>query len=175
MILGKLVRLSLILAVALGVGACGKSEEKIADNMAEAALAKQGIKADIDSANQKVTIQGKDGERMEYSGSGEGIKIPADFPKDVYIYEGATAFSAMKANEGHTLSLSSADPLDKIAAAYKEKMKAAGFEEKTSAQTAGMTMMQYTRGKLNVMVQIASDGGDKTQIMLMVQEDQEQK
>ena len=63
---------------------CGKKVgEKIAEKQIEAAAKKSGVDASVDISDNNMTIKTKDG-TATYS-TGKGVKIPENFPKDVYI------------------------------------------------------------------------------------------
>jgi hypothetical protein len=60
------------------------SRQTTAARIIEANLARQGVKANVDSATGKVTVQTKDGDTSLTAG--EDVSIPETFSKDVFIY-----------------------------------------------------------------------------------------
>lgn len=158
----------LLIAAAALTGACRKAENKLAEELAERELAKQGVKADIDVDGQKMKIETKDGEQMEFASGDKGIEMPKDFPKEVHVYAGAMPMGSMKTKETQTLTLSTDDPLNKVAAVYQEKMKGSGWEETSALINAETAMLQYAKPTEEVIVNINPDG-KKTQIVLVVQ------
>src|SRR5271155_2919691 len=57
-----------------------------------------------------MTFTGKDGQKVEINAGGG--KVPADYPKDMPVYEGTKVVMSQSANEKntHTLVLESSDP-----------------------------------------------------------------
>jgi hypothetical protein len=164
------VMLSLVVSMALMLGGCGK---KMAEKAMEKAIEKGGGgKAHVDLSKNQVRIQTKDGDKMEFAGGGEGLKIPADFPKDIHVYQGAKVEGSIKTGEATQLTFTTADAAAKVAEEYQGKMKQAGWEEKTSAQMSGMTMLEYKKDQRNLMVHITSDG-KTTRIMLILSKENE--
>lgn len=154
-------------ALALGVSGCGKAQEKITEKAMEQAMAKDGGKAHVDLAKKQVSIQTKDGTKIDVANGGQSLQVPADFPKDIYIYDKAGVKGSVQDDDGRTLNLTTPDPVEKITAQYKAKMTAAGWTEKSNAAMTGMTMLEYEKAGQDVMVHITRSG-DATQIILMV-------
>ena len=167
----------LLLTVVLVLAACGKSAEQKAAEKAEKAFEKQtGGKAQIDLTKGKMTFKDKTGESVEIANKPGAVAIPADFPKDVFVYPGATPAMSLKSAEGTTLNLSTTDAAGKVSETYKEKMKAEGWTQETALEQPQMIMLSYNKGERRAMVHISpEDGGAKTQIMLVVEEPKTQK
>ena len=157
--------LSLLIAMALLSGACGKkSQEEIIEKAVEK---NSGGKAHVDLSKQKMTIETKEGGKVEIASGGEGLKVPADFPKDIYIYRGAKVEGSIKTGDAIQLTLQTVDADAKVADEYKRQMKQTGWTEKTTAQMGGMTMLQYAKDQRSLMVHLSRDG-KITRIMLMM-------
>lgn len=112
--------LPVALVLVLGLSGCGKSISQMAgEKVAEKAIEKQtGGNVDIDNGSFKMeTDQGK------YE-AGENVKLPDDFPKDVYVMDGIikTAISN-QADGGFMISIETDKSVDDVASLYQEKLK----------------------------------------------------
>lgn len=145
-------------AASLALGGCKKAGEKAAEKAIEEGMAREGVKADVDVSGDKVTIKSEEG-KAEFSG-GKGATVPADFPKDVYVYEGATVKAALTVPGGCNLILETGDGADKVLSAIKGKMAANGWKEAMNLNQDGHSMVQYRKGHRSAMVNI--DGSGKT-------------
>lgn len=113
-----------VLAVAVVfLAGCGKSaNEKAAEKIIEA---QSGGKADVDINDKNVKVETEKG-TME---SGENVKLPADFPKDVYVIDGTIkAAISDKDNQGQTISIETDKDVAEISTVYQEKLKADGWK-----------------------------------------------
>lgn len=116
------------LAVAvLFLAGCGKSvSQKASEKTAEKIIeAQTGGKADVDINDKNVKVETAQG-TME---TGESVKLPADFPKDVYVIEGTikVAFSDNE-SRAQTISIETGKSVEEAATAYQEKLKADGWQ-----------------------------------------------
>jgi len=143
-----LVVLSLVL-----VGCGKKAHEQAAEKMIEAQMAKEGVQAHVDLSGQKVSIQTKDG-TTTYAG-GKDAKVPGTFPKDVFVYDGATVMAAVTVPGGQNLVLETQDSLDKILTAYKSKMTGADWKEGMSLNQPEQSMLVYKKDNRTASIVIA--------------------
>jgi hypothetical protein len=152
--------------VCLVLTGCGKkASEKLAEKMIEAAAAKDGVKADVNLSDGKMTIKTKEG-TATYA-AGKGAKIPENFPKDVHIYDGATVFMAASVPNGFNLMLQTKDASDKVVPTMKSKMTADGWKEEAAMDMGQNVMLSYSKGDRKANVTVSS--ADKmTQITLTV-------
>ena len=106
---------------------CGKSiSQRAGEKAAEKIIEKQsGGKADVDINKGNVKVETEQG-KME---AGENVKLPSDFPQDVYVIEGAVkAVFSNQANGGYTISIETDKGLNEASAAYQEKFKSDGWK-----------------------------------------------
>ena len=77
---------------------------------------------DINGQNEKVeTEQGK----IE---AGENVKLPSDFPSDVYVIDGTIKIAISgQADEGQTVSIETDKKIEEVLSIYKEKLKSDGW------------------------------------------------
>ncbi|MDD4872424.1 MAG: hypothetical protein PHR77_17880 [Kiritimatiellae bacterium] len=179
-----------LLAVCIAGTGCGKKvSEKITEKMIEKSMEKDGMKADVKISDGKMTINAKDkdGKKSDINISGDKVtvnstdgtatfagggsaKIPDNFPKDVYVYDGATVAAVVTVPEGCNMSLQTKDSSEKVIAAYKSKMGANGWKEEASYNTAQQVMISYKKdNKTANVITVSADGN--TQINLTVIEE----
>lgn len=104
--------------------------------------------------------------------SGEGAKIPDDFPKDVPIYAGSTVFSSSTSPKDTTyaVQLQSNDKIKNVSDYYVKEMTAQGWKENQKTEISGdspMTMLSYEKDERTVVINIMSDH-EKSTIMISV-------
>ncbi|HIJ82555.1 MAG TPA: hypothetical protein HPP76_12690 [Desulfuromonadales bacterium] len=152
-------------SLTLMVGGCKKAAEKAAEKAIEAGIAKEsGGKANVDLSGGKVTIQTKDG-TATYSG-GKDAKLPDNFPKDIYVPEGASIMASSSAPGGFTVSLESKDAAEKLLSALKSKMTASGWKEEATFNQGKTSMISYKQGERAVNFSV--DSQEKTTVMTIV-------
>lgn len=155
----KRVGIVLVLAVGCLIPGCRKSTTY---------TDKDGTKATVTQSgkNTEVTIQGKDGTKVQVSGGGN-LALPEAFPKDVPVYPGATITANATVKDGVQVVLKTADPINKVAAFYSDKLKAGGFEIESTMNTEENSMLTAKKGNRTVMVTTSRDS-DGTMFTLMV-------
>ena len=182
----KKVFIVLLAACVVGAGCGKKISEKISEKIIEKKMEKDGVKADVKISGGKMTIKatGKEGKTADIDISGDKVtvksedgtaaftagksaKLPDGFPKDVYVYDGATVATVMTTPDGCNVSFQTKDSAEKVTTAYKSKMTANGWTEESAFTTAQQTMIAYKKNKQAATVMIlAADG--TTQINLTV-------
>ncbi len=160
---------AIVAGVTVGFGASSPygnfGGSKVAEKMIEASLAKQGVKARVDTAEGKVTMETKEGTATYAAGA--DVKIPNDFPKDVFVYGGAKVLSSMTVPNGCHLMLETKDSADKVLDAYKSKMTAADWKEESSMNQTGVSMLSYKKSERTAAVVIMT-ADNKTTIQLTI-------
>lgn len=183
------------LTAALAVSGCGKKAsdktgEKLAEKMLEKALAAEGVapqvnpseggmtfrttdaegrQADVKVDGDTVTIQGPDG-ATTFRSAGAG-QMPDDFPKDVFVYPGATVVASMSYPGGANLTLESADPVQEVIAKSKSAMEGLGWTEKSHLGMDDVAMLSYTKDTRTVSLIIQQDSGSPTAINITIAEE----
>ena len=148
-----------------GMHMTSRSHNSVAERVIEANLAKHGVKAQVDSAAGKVSIQTKDG-TATYAG-GQGTTVPDSFPKDVYVPAGATVLATVPMPNGCNLTLESSDSAATVAQAFKTQMTAAGWQETMTMNQGGGMILGYKKAARTASIIISGDS-KKTQIHLTV-------
>lgn len=155
-----------VITLALVLSGCGKSvSEKVGEKAAEKLLeAQSGGKADVDLSGGNIKVETDEG-KME---SGEDVKLPADFPSDVYVIDGKIKSTiADQGSEGYTISIETDKSIGDVSAVYQEKFKADGWKitgtmnfgdsatvaAEKDDRTASVILGQ-TDGKTNVIITV---------------------
>jgi hypothetical protein len=167
----KIFILSSLLIFAFVLAACQspaqKASEKVSEKIAEKAIEKaSGGKANVDINKDQVNVKTGEGSMQV----GENVQLPADFPKDVYVYEG-TIKAAIKSNEknGFTISIETAKPISEIKTAYEEKLKADGWQLTGTMDFGSSVSLVGEKDNRAVSVMIGS-GDEINSIVLTVTE-----
>ena len=143
-----------------------KIGQSIGENMAEKAIEQAtGQKADVNTDNNSVSIKTDSG---TFAASESGtIKLPSDFPSDVFTYPDAkiTFATSTPANAadgtkasfmiGYTVNQSVAD----VVAKYKDEMAKNGWTVGTEANYGAM-MIDFKKGNKDVSVTVGDSQGD---------------
>lgn len=165
----KFFRLLLILPIfILILSGCGKSVSKIVgEKAAEKIIENQtGGQAKVDINNGNVKVVSNEG-NFE---TGSDVKLPADFPSDVYVIDGKIiAAMSNQANKGFTLSIDAAISLEEASSIYQEKLKADGWRITGTMNYGDSSSVVAGKDKRTASV-FMSKSGDKTTIVLGVAE-----
>lgn len=135
----------------LALGGCKKAAEKAIENK----LASEGVNAKVDSSGGKMTIQTNDGTTV-ISG-GKDAKVPENFPKDIYVYEGATIIASVSVPNGFSLSMETGDSADKVLGTIKGKMTGLGWKEEMNMNQGKTSIVSYKKGERTAMFNINAD------------------
>lgn len=109
-----------------------------------------------------MTFTGKDGQKVVMD-VGNG-KLPADYPKDVPVYDGAKVILSQSASEKntHNLVLESNDPPEKIAEFYKKGLETNGWKIESTMNMGEMSMFTASKDKRQAVVQVVNAGEKRT-------------
>jgi|GEM_PF-1166951 len=145
-----------------------KVGQTIGENLLEKAIEQgTGQKADVSADGKTVSIKTGDG---TFASSEEGaIKLPTDFPSDVFTYPDAKITLAIStpanAASGTTASYMVAYTVNQsvadATAKYKTEMAKNGWTVDTEANY-GAVMIDFKKGNKNVTVTIGDSEGEKT-------------
>ncbi len=135
----------------LALVGCRKAMEKAV----ETKMAREGVNAKVDSSGEKVTIQTKDGTTV--IAGGKGTTVPENFPKDIYVYEGATINGSASVPNGFNLFMETSDSVDKVLGTIKSKMTGLGWKEEMAMKQAQFSMVTYKKGERTAAVQVSGD------------------
>jgi len=138
------------LLLVCGLAGCRRSTTVTAPDGTQVKVTQKGKQSDV-------TIQGATGEKVQISGSEEGVEMPKDFPSDVPIYPGAKVLMAMDLGKAHNLQLRCPDERAKVAAFFKEKMKENGWSSEGTIDTPQLVMVHGKKGDRSLSVSVTSD------------------
>jgi hypothetical protein len=165
----KFLFFTMILVASIILSACKSPaqtiSEKASEKIAEKAIEKSsGGKADVDINKNNVSVNTEEGSMQ----AGENVKLPEDFPKDVFVFEGKIN-TAIKSNDknGYTISIESDKPIGEIKTAYEEKLKADGWKITGTMDFGTSVSVVAEKDNRNVSVMIGSDN-EKSSIVLSV-------
>ena len=171
--------------------AAEKASEKVAEKTLEKAVSVDGgsAKVDINSQTGEVKVSGTDAEGAQFnvtsgggdSGSftmtqttegggtvaiqsGDGTKVPADFPKDVPLYDGLAVLQAMSDTASGMFNVTGgvAAAPDAVMAFYKEKTAAQGWTETMSMNAGDMQTLMCEKDDRALSVMVSKDGEKAT-------------
>ncbi len=129
-----------------------------------------GEQVAYDAKGKNVTVKTADGSTVV---SGEAVKLPEDFPKDVPVYPGSKIVSAVSAAQsgtsGHMVTFQSSDAPGKIAAFYKSKFSTWQVKMEMSSGGGKVLLLQSADEKRSITV-VANPADGQTTVTLTVQE-----
>jgi hypothetical protein len=163
---------SLSIAFSLVLVACQspmeKVTEKASEKLAEKAIENaSGGKADVNINDKNVNVQTKDGNMN----IGENVSLPADFPEDVYVFEGKiSAAITSNENKGYTVSIETDKSVADVKAAYEKKIADDGWEKTGTMDFGNSVSLSGKKDKRTISVMI-SNSDNKTNIVLGVYEE----
>jgi hypothetical protein len=146
------------LIAALAAGGCG-SKTYTGPGGEKVTVSKDGTKIEVQSAGNG---------NIELAASEKGVALPADFPKDVPIYAGATVVSSMKSNDGRMVTLQTGDTTGEVEEFYEKNLKDQGWEIENSLKMGEGTQYACKKEKRHLSASVS--GSEKTMIVLVVQE-----
>lgn len=106
----------------------------------------------------QLTIIGADGATVRVSNGDNGIAVPSDFPKDVPVYAGASVTTSATVQNTITLVLKSTDPVSKVAAFYKEQLKASDWTVEAAIESEEGSFLTGKKEDRVLSTSIAKEG-----------------
>jgi hypothetical protein len=145
---------SLVLACA----GCGqKAGEKFAEKMMEKAIEKEhGGHAKVDLSQGSVKVTTDQGESVATYGA--GASVPRDFPEDVPVYGGAKVMTSASTPEGHLLTLTTKDAVQKVIESYQSSLSAKGWKQEGLVDMGEQKSLAFKKGERAVAIVVASSG-----------------
>lgn len=147
-----------------------KVGQKIGESMVEKAIEQgTGQKADVNADEKSVSIKTDSG---TFSASGEGtVKLPADFPTDVYVPSDAKisfatstpANAASGTKAGFMIGFGTSQSVSDVVAKYKSEMAKNGWVMETESNYGGM-IVNFTKGSRSTLITVATNEGQDTSL-----------
>jgi hypothetical protein len=143
----------LALGISAALLACSKAPEKVAEKAIESAMEKDGTKAKVELSTQsaKITTTDASGKTTQLEMGGAKVseaELGVPFYPGTKPGEGESSKISTPEGTVHTVVLHSADPADKVAAFYRDKLK---------SQSAGKQMMDMSGGDGSANLVLADD------------------
>jgi hypothetical protein len=161
------MRYFIMVAAMMVMFGCGeKADKKAAEKMAEKAIeSSMGGKAEVDIKDNSIRVQTEEGEMTMTSG--DSVKLPANFPGDIFLYKGANLNTAMELPQGFNVMFQTKDDTSKVSDTYLAEMEAKGWSKEMSMDMGGRKMLVFKKDERIVNVSIATQE-EMTQIALTV-------
>jgi hypothetical protein len=163
------------LSVTAGLVACNKAPETAAEKMIESALQKDGTKAKVDlssgSANITTTDASGKTTHMEMGAAKVGeTELGVPFYPGAQPGEGESSKVTTPDGSMYTVILHSADPIDKVAAFYRERLKGMStgkqFMDMSGGDGSANLILADEKAKTSVQVHVmVADKGTDVQIV----------
>jgi hypothetical protein len=128
---------------------------------AEAAIAAaSGGKVDVDQDGGTTTIRSKDGQQAMTVTTGDDAKLPADFPKDVFLPADYKVESVLEMPGAMVTHVQTGGSVASVAADADKGMQAQGWKQTmTMAQSEQAHIVMWEKGERHATLTIAGDGG----------------
>lgn len=150
-------------ALALTLGAllvsqtgCKWLARRAAEKAAEKATGAKSV--DLGSSSGSIDVDDGKGTRII---SGQGVKLPSDWPSYLSTYPGAKIQTAASNNERreYTLSMMTTDSGDRVMAFYKAQLTGSSFKSAGSVNLAGLRTDTYNHadGRQVIVTLLGSD------------------
>jgi len=157
------VLLAVLAGAAVLAAGCGRKKGEgpggnaITDKLMNVA---SGGRTKVESSDGAVRITTKDGTTVVAA-----AKLPANFPKDVPIYKGASIVNSVQGEDAIGVTLQTTDSVKAVADFYRREMAALGWQEEANVTLQGNTMMTFVLADrtLNVVI---NDAGEARVITL---------
>ncbi len=171
----KKCQMILGLALTAGLAACDKAPEKAAERMIESAMQKDGTRAKVDlsSSSAKITTTDASGKttHLEMGGAKIGeAELGVPFYPGAKPADGGSSKVSTPDGSMYTVTLHSADAADKVAAFYRERLKAMSegkqFMDMSGGDGSANLVLADDKAKTSVQVHIAkAEKGTDLQII----------
>ena len=159
-----------VATLALGLSACGKSQEQASETLAEKALeASTGADVDIENEDgvQRVTARTEQGELVH--STGENVPLPAGFPTDVTLPADYKVVSVMTMGPATSVVLQSAEPASEIFTQLREGQADDGWKESMSMQGADGSMLGFEKDGRTVLFNLRDDIDGQSVVSISLQ------
>lgn len=111
------------------------------------------------------TVQGENGEIVQFSTGPTGIQMPKDFPQDVPVYPGAILFAATSAANSHLYTFNTSVGVDLVGAYYAQQLPTDGWTLTHRQLDPFQASFQGQKGNRTLNVSVSSEG-ERTLIAL---------
>lgn len=177
----KMFLMAIVFALSITLSGCSfteKASEKAGEKILEKSLESQtGQKVDVDSKNGASTIKTEDG-TMSFSEDGN-LKLPDNFPEDIFIYPDAKIGSSATGDSGkkeYSIFYKTSASFGEVFSRYKDEMVKNGWKKEGEREMVDVSKsLSFVKGNLRVGVSImkssGAEGVEETVISLIVTEE----
>ncbi|AMA09743.1 hypothetical protein AWQ23_10650 [Picosynechococcus sp. PCC 73109] len=137
---------------ALSLGGCGMVQEIIFEKAIEAG---SGEKVDIDMSKESVDIKTNEG-NLSVS-SGDNVKLPDTFPKDIYFDKNAEIRMAMDLPEGVSVTFVTNESVAAVKDKYTAEMAKNGWTQEMTMDVNGQSMFGFQKQERASQIMIYAD------------------
>lgn len=143
-------------------------QERVAEKTLESRIeAQTGAKTKIDLANKSITIKAKEG-ALTFTAEG-GVKVPEDFPKDVYLEKNSKVNGILNAGGTTTIGIETPKELAEITKNYKDGMKVKGWHLDSENSLPGISNLVFKKNERIANIMLFGSGDKKTQVNISIQ------
>ncbi len=160
-------KLLLIITISLLIAACNPADaisdaigNKVAEKVTETII-NNAIKNDTDTSINKANVEIKNGKMVIKSNdgkvifnTGKEIKLPSDFPKDVYMPKKVKIVMAMSITNGYTVTFNSEQTTAELAKQFINESGKLKWKKKSDINAGDQQMLVFQKDKrvLNLII-----------------------
>lgn len=148
-----LIIIIVVLVILAILAAAGYFVRQKSDEQISKSSEKNG-QASVETENGKVMI--KEGE------------MPKNFPTDVAAYKGAQVITSTEAEDGVSLTLKTADSVEKVTNFYKNGLSKNGWNAIKTNTLEGSSLITAKKGDRELVLTVSTDKEDNKTIILIV-------
>ncbi len=156
--------------LALGLSACGNSQEAASEALAEQALeATTGAEIDVENEDgvHRVTARTEQGELVH--SSGENVPLPDGFPTDITLPADYQVMSVMTMGPATSIVMRSPEPAAEIFSQLRDGQAGSGWKETMSMQGAEGSMLGFEKDGRTALFNLRDDLDGKSVVSLSLQ------
>jgi len=152
----------LFLATLFLIGCTQKIQEKATEKMVEDMT---GGKVNLDLGGEKTQVETEFGTTQ----IGENLKLPTDFPKDIYVIDGLIKSSYKNVGKnGWTISIETSKSIKEAGDLYDKNLTITGWKKDNFMDLGGAATASYSKDNrtISLMINVDPINHDKTLVML---------
>ncbi len=145
--------------VGAGCNPLQQAKTSIENNVIENAVnGISGGKVKVDSDKGQVSFSNGSGT----AAYGSDVSIPSDFPKDMYVYAGATATIVSQSSSDNTavLGLHTTAASDVVISWYEKKYADSGWKQESTMNLGQMSIRSYVKDGITISTTFIPEYGD---------------
>lgn len=153
----RLAAIALLLSVA--ATGCRKAGEAATEAAIERASGGQ-VEVEVDRDGDTTTFRDEDGNQMRVR-SGEGLSLPADFPRDIYLPREYALNSVIEMGPVTMVQLSSTQTVSDLYASADQAMQSQGWKQVMAMrQASGSAVLGFEKDRRRASLTFSSGASD---------------